>query len=310
MAEPLVLADDERRRARPVLGYFMVLGAASLWAINGTVSKVILESGVSSPRLSEIRSTGAFLGLALALALFDPRRLALRRHEIPLLAVFGVCGLAFVQWFYFVAIHRLEIAVALLIQYLAPLLVALWARFVMHERVRRRIWVALALALVGLSFVLEVRGGVELDGIGVGAALLGAATYALYILIAEREVGRRDPVSLTAYGFLFAAIFWAVVQPWWSFPADAVGGAAAGAWDLPVWSLMAYMIVFGTIVPFGLVVSALRFVPATRVGIIAMFEPVAATLVAYAWLGEALGGAQFFGGALVLGGILLAQTAR
>ena len=55
------------------------------------------------------------------------------------------------QWFYFLAIHRLAIGVALLIEYLAPLLVALWARFAYHEHVRRRIWVALALALIGLG---------------------------------------------------------------------------------------------------------------------------------------------------------------
>jgi drug/metabolite transporter (DMT)-like permease len=227
-----------------------------------------------------------------------------------MLAVFGVCGLAFVQWFYFVGIHRLAIGVALLIQYLAPLLVALWARYVMKRDVRRRIWVALALALVGLSFVLEIWGGGDLDGIGVGACLLAAASYALYILFAEREVGRRDPLSLTTYGFLFATLFWSIVQPWWSFPVDQVGEAAPAAWDLPVWSLMLWMIVLGTIVPFGLLVASLRFVPATRAAITAMTEPVAATVVAWLWLGEALGAAQLAGGALVLVGIVLAQTAR
>ena len=63
------------------------------------------------------------------------------------------------QWFYFLAIHRLAIGVALLIEYLAPLLVALWARFVYHEPVRRRIWGALALALAGLATIVNVFGG-------------------------------------------------------------------------------------------------------------------------------------------------------
>jgi drug/metabolite transporter (DMT)-like permease len=311
VVEPVV-PKDERRPAtpRPLLGYAMVLTAATLWAVNGTVSKSILDTGVSSLRLSEIRSTGAFVGLAVALALVSPRSLRVHRRELPLLAVFGVCGLAFVQWFYFVAIHRLAIGVALLIQYLAPLLVALWARYVMKRDVRRRIWVALGLALVGLSFVLELRGGADFDGIGVGACLLAAGSYALYILIAEREVGRRDPISLTTYGFLFATLFWSAVQPWWSFPLDQVTAAAPDAWDLPVWSLMVWMIVLGTIVPFGLLVASLRFVPATRAGITAMIEPVAATLVAWLWLGEALGAAQLGGGAIVLAGIVLAQTAR
>lgn len=311
MVEPLLQADDTRPDSpRPVLGYAMVLTAATLWAVNGTVSKSILDTGVSSLRLSEVRSAGAFLGLVVALALLSPRSLRVRRDELPLLAVFGVCGLAFVQWFYFVAIHRLAIGVALLIQYLAPLLVALWARYVMKRDVRRRIWIALALALVGLSFVLEIWGRSDLDGIGVGACLLAATSYALYILIAEREVGRRDPVSLTTYGFLFATLFWSIVQPWWSFPVGHVDEAAPAAWDLPVWTLMVWMIVLGTIVPFGLLIASLRFVPATRAGITAMIEPVAATVVAWLWLGEALGAAQLAGGAVVLSGIVLAQTAR
>lgn len=311
MVEPLLQAEETRPdEPRPLIGYAMVLAAATLWAVNGVVSKAILDTGVSSLRLSEVRSTGAFLGLVVLLALVAPRSLRVERRELPWLALFGIGGLAFVQWFYFVAIHRLALGVALLIQYLAPLLVALWARFVMRRRVRRRIWVALALALVGLSFVLEIWGGSDLDGIGVGACLLAASSYALYILVAEREVGRRDPVSLTTYGFLFATLFWALVQPWWSFPTGEVSDAAPAAWDLPVWTLMLWMIVLGTIVPFGLLVASLRFVSATRAGITAMVEPVAATVVAWLWLGEALGAAQLGGGALVLGGILLAQTAR
>jgi drug/metabolite transporter (DMT)-like permease len=311
VVEPL-LPHEETAAPEPnaLLGYAMVLTAATLWAVNGAVSKVILDEGVGSLRLSEIRSTGAFLGLAAAVALFAPSRLRVSRRELPLLALFGVAGLAFVQWFYFVAIHRMELGVALLIEYLAPLLVALYARFVMHTRVRRRIWVALALALVGLSFVLELRGGPDLDGLGVGAALLAAASYALYLLVAESEMKRRDAFSLTAYGFGFASLFWAIVQPWWTFPTEVFGTAASGAWDAPVWALMAWMIVLGTIVPFGLLVGSLRFIPATRAAITAMAEPVAATVVAWIWLGEALGAAQLGGGALVLAGILLAQTAR
>jgi drug/metabolite transporter (DMT)-like permease len=74
--------------------------------------------------------------------------------------------------------------------------------------------------------------------------------------------------------------------------------------------LMAFLIVIGTILPFFLLVSALRHLPATRVGIIAMLEPVGATSVAWAWLNESLGALQLVGAAIVLVGIVLAQTAR
>ena len=311
MAEPLLLADGAAPRERhPLVGYAMVVAAATLWAINGVVSKVILEEDVSSQRLAEIRSAGAFVGLALGVVVFAPGTLRLSRREIPTLVLFGVGGLAFVQWFYFVAIHRLDIGVALLIQYLAPLLVALWARYVMKHPVRRRIWVALGLALVGLVFVLGVGGETTLSTVGVVACLLAACAYALYVLVAEREVDVRDPISLTTYGFFFAALFWSILQPWWSFPAEALDATRANAWDLPVWALVVWMIVLGTIVPFGLLVASLRFVSATRAAITAMFEPVAAIVIAWLWLGEELSAIQLGGGALVLAGIVLAQTAR
>src|SRR5438128_8888567 len=146
-------------RRHPRIGYAMAAGAASLWAVNGTVSKVILASGVSSLRLSQVRMTGALLGFVLVLLLTAPDRLRVRRRELPFLAVWGIGGLAFVQWFYFLAIHRLAIGIALLIEYIAPLLVALWARYVFHERVRRRIWLALALPLAGPAPLVHRRHG-------------------------------------------------------------------------------------------------------------------------------------------------------
>lgn len=294
----------------------MVLGAATLWATNGTVAKVILQSGdLSSQRLAEVRSTGAFVGLAVILALLRPTSLRFSRAELPFLVAFGVLGLALVQWTYFAAIDRLEIGIALLIQYTAPLMIALWARFAMREHIRARIWIALALALFGLGLVVDFWRGLSLDGIGVLFSLGAAVSFALYILLAERAVGTRDPGSLLCLGMLFSSVFWAVVQPWWSFPTGIFGDDVSllgnlADQSLPVWLLMGWVVVCGTIVPFALLVGSLRHLAATRVGIAAMFEPVAATIVAYLWLDEALSGLQLLGGGIVLFGILLAQTAR
>ena len=315
MAEPILFAKDEPRARRPLLGYAMVLAATCMWGVNGTVSKGVLDAGLSAPRLTEVRSTGAALALALALALTQPWRLRVRRSELLFLGAFGIFGLALVQWFYFFAIHRLQIGIALLIQYLAPVLIALWARFVTKEPVRRRIWGALILSLGGLSLVVEIWNGLTLDSLGVLASLGAAVTFALYILLAEHAVGDRDPVSLLCLGFTAAAVFWAVVQPWWSFPTGIVDDrvkldGALLVTTSPVWLLMLTMIVVGTILPFLLLVGALRHISATRAGVTAMFEPVAGALVAYAWLGESLTAVQVTGGAIVLTGILLAQTAR
>ncbi len=294
----------------------MAAAAALLWGINGAVSKTILATGLPSERLAQVRSLGAAAGLAAILALFAPGRLRLTKRELPYIVFFGTVGLALVQWFYFLAIHRLAIGIALLIEYLAPLLVALWARFVYHDSIRRRIWVALALALAGLALIVNVFGGASsLSTAGVAFAFAGAFAYATYVLLAEHVVGGRDPVSLLAWGFLFASVFWAVLAPWWSFPTHAMTQRTSllGHLDrvhLPVWVLAAWMIVLGTIIPFFLLVSALRHLSASRVAIVAMLEPVAGAFIAWAWLAESLDTVQVTGAAIVLVGIVLAQTAR
>jgi len=315
VVEPVILPAAEARERRPVLGYAMVMTAATLWAVNGAVSKVILTTGLSSLRLAQVRSTGAFLLIALALLATRPQALRMRPRELPYFIVFGIGGLALVQWFYFLAIHRLEIGIALLIQYLGPLFVAIWARTVGHEHVRRRIWAALALSLAGLTLMVQLWNGVSLDGLGVAYALVAAVVYASYLLLAEREVATRDPVSLLAWGFFFATVFWTVVQPWWSFPAGTVARTVPlqgqlASWHLPVWALVLWVVVLGSIVPFSLIVGALRHISATRAGVTAMLEPVVATVLAWAWLRESLTAAQLAGAAVVLAGILLAQTAR
>src|SRR5712691_6313824 len=153
-------------RPRPALGYVMVAVAATLFAVNGTVSKVILGSGISSGQLTAVRCAGTLIGLTLIAAATRPRTLRVRAAELPLMIALGI-GLAVVQWSYFFAIHRLDIGIALLIQYVAPILVALWARFVFHEHVRRRIWAALALSLAGLTLIVELWHGGRLSGPGV-----------------------------------------------------------------------------------------------------------------------------------------------
>jgi drug/metabolite transporter (DMT)-like permease len=292
----------------------MVAIAATLFAVNASVVKVIEHTGFDAQRLTEVRSTGAFVGLALVV--LTTRRGAIRvtRRQLVLLAALGIGGLALVQWSYFFAIHRLPIGEALLIQYLAPILVAVWARFAWHEHVRMRIWVALVLSLGGLVLIVELWRG-RLDGIGILVAGAACLSYTFYVLIAERGTRTRDPVSLLAWGFLFASLFWAFVEPWWSFPSDRLDGSASLLGHLssvhaPLWLLVAWMIVLGSIVPFLLVVAALPRIGATRTAIVAMLELVVAILVAWAWLGESLTRVQLVGASLTLLGIGLAQTAR
>ena len=309
--------ESPRPAPRPALGYALIWTAVTLWSLNAVVAKVVLDSaGLSAFRLAEVRATGSALILVGVVLVVEPARMRIGRRELVKLAVFGVLGLGVVQLFYFVGIRRLDIGIALVINYLAPVFVALWARFYVHEPVRRRLWLAIALSLFGLTLVVELWGGSSLDWVGVAACLVTAIAYAAYVLMAEQSLARgRDVYSLLAWGFVFAALFWAIFQPWWSFPLNTVDGSVPllGRLDdvsAPVWVLLAYIVILGTVVPFVLLVSSLHHVPATRVTIVAMLEPVLAALAAWIWLGEELSAIQILGGLIVLAGVVLAQTAR
>jgi drug/metabolite transporter (DMT)-like permease len=201
--------------ARSAIGVVAAAAAALLFGINGTVSKLALEAGLTSTRLVELRSLGAALCLVAVVLITAPGTLAVGRRELGFLVVAGVVGIGLVQWLYFVAIARLPVGIALLLEYLAPVFVALWVYFVRGEPVRPRIWGALALCLVGLAVAAQVWSGPTLDGIGVLAGVAAGVSLAAYYLTGEHGLGRRDPLSLAAWTFAAAAVFWSVLQPPW-----------------------------------------------------------------------------------------------
>lgn len=299
---------------RPLLGLALVIGASALFAINGTVSKLVLRAGLDAPQLTLLRAVGAFTGLLVLSVVLRPgvRRLRLRRRELPLLVGYGLTGFFLVPMLYFVAIARLPVGIALLFEYTAPLMVALWAWAVQRQQVRSRLWAGLGLSLVGLACVAQVWGGLTLDALGVAAGLGAAVMLAAYFLIGARGVQGRDTLSLTTWAFGASAVAGLIVRGltdgldgWQPLTERSTGG-------VPVALLCCYVVVLGSIVPYLMITAALRHLPATSVGIVAMIEPVLAATVA--WLvigaGEALSPVQLAGGALVLAGVALAETAR
>jgi drug/metabolite transporter (DMT)-like permease len=288
--------------------------AALLFAVNASVSKVLLEAGVEPARLTAVRCTGTALGLGLVLLVVAPGRLRVSARELPALVVLGLAGAAMVQWLYFVAIDRLPVGIALLLEFTAPVFVALYTRVVRREDVRRRTWLAIGLAFSGLALVAQVWRDSGLDPFGIAAGLAAAACLATYFVVGARAAASRDPASLTFYMFAFGALFWAVARPWWSFDSAefAMTTSLLGVLDevaVPVWIGVAWVIALGTLAPYSLNLAALRHVPPTTVGAVGMCEPVVAAVVAWAWLGQALRPIQLVGGGIVLAGVALAQQA-
>jgi drug/metabolite transporter (DMT)-like permease len=78
----------------------------------------------------------------------------------------------------------------------------------------------------------------------------------------------------------------------------------------PMWALVAFIVIVGTMITFSLLTGSLKHISATRASIVATLEPVVATVIAWAWLGESFGPTQLVGGAIVIAGILVAQSAR
>jgi drug/metabolite transporter (DMT)-like permease len=302
------------RSPRPALGYGFTIGAAGFFAVNGTVSTLALEAGLPPTRLTALRCLGAAVGLLLFLLAVSPRRLRVSAREIPFLAVFGVVGVALTQFLYYVAIGRMPVGIALVFEMTAPVLIALYVWLVRREAVRRRLWLALALSLSGLVFVAEVwQDGGSLDPLGVAAGLGAAVCLATYFLMGERGTHTRDPVALTCWSFVAAALFWSVAAPWWQFDAAVLGErvpVSIGSLELPLWLLVGWIVVLGAIVPFWLSVAGMRHLPPTTAGLVATVEPVLASIVAWLWVEQVLSGWQVLGGFVVLTGIALAQTAR
>jgi drug/metabolite transporter (DMT)-like permease len=302
------------RVARPVLGYALTLAAAGFFAVNGTVSTLALQAGIPPTRLTALRCTGAAVALLVVLALVAPQRLRITWREVPFLAVFGVVGVALTQFLYYVAIGRLPVGIALVFEMTAPVFIALYVWLVRREKVRNRLWLALLLSLSGLVLVAQVwQDGGSLDPLGVGAALVAALCLATYYLMGERGAVTRDPVTLTCWSFVAAAVFWAGAAPWWQFDTGVLAErvpVSVGSVQLPLWLLVVWIVVLGAVVPFWLSIAALRHLAPTAAGLVATVEPVFASIVAWLWVEQVLTGWQVAGGVVVLTGIVLAQTSR
>lgn len=292
----------------------LVFGALA-FAFSGIIAKLLLTSGLSAWRLAEIRATGAFLILLIYVFVRKRASLKASRTEIPLLALFGVIGFAAVQVGYFMAIARLHVSTALIIEFTAPIWIVLYIRFVRKRFVPVLMWLSTAMGFCGLLLVAQVWRGMTLNGLGVLAAFLDALAFAAYFLLGEKVNADRSTDALAVWGLGFASLAWAIVTPWWSFPTQVFSQkvnllGALSHYTLPGWSLILWIVVMGTIVPYLLVLYGLKALSASTASIIGMLEPIFAGIIAWWWLRETFSPIQLLGGVFVIVGIITADRAR
>ncbi len=296
------------------MGYVFGLLAALLFGANGSVTKVVLDSGLSPAQATQFRTLGTALIAGALLVVLDRRAFRLPLRQIGVMAILGIGGVALLQVTYAYAVQLLPVGIALLFEYLAVLVVALIAYFVFKEPVRARLWIAIACVLAGLVVVAQIWSS-RLDGFGVLMALAAAATLSLYFLVGERQVAATSPLAVAFWTTGFAALFWAFFSGWWSIdPGILVSSVSLTgnleAVVLPFWAVLGWLIVLGSFLPFLLSFAAIGRLRATAAGVVASSEVIFAFVVAWLWLGEELSVTQLIGAAVVLVGIVLAQTAR
>lgn len=301
-------------RRSPAIGATAVLTGAFLFGFNGSMAKVVMQAGITPEQLTFFRVLGTALIAGGVLLATDRSQFRLPRRDIAWFAALGVFGLAIVQWLYSVAISLLPVGVALLFEYTAVVLIALFAWAVFKEKVHPRLWGAIVAVLVGLAIVAQVWDS-QLSGLGVIAALGAAVAYAFYFLAGERSVAGRPPMAVAFWAAAFAAAFWLLLSRWWEIPAgDLVEPVSFGGSlekiSAPMWVPLILIVVLGGFAPFTLIFISLRHISATASGILASSEVLFAFAVAWLWLGEELSAGQLVGAGIVLAGIVVAQTAR
>lgn len=293
---------------------YLFLGALT-FSVNGIFSTVVLEH-MSAFRLAQIRALSAFTILFLFALAFRRELLKITKRELPVAIAYGVIGFALVNVGYFLGIERgLPLGLVLVLEFTAPIWIALWIKYVRKGFVAQDMWIAIALSLFGLLLVTKIWDGFKFDLLGLVGALGSAFALTGYFLIGKKFGGDRHPIGSTIIGLGVAGTFWLIVLPVWNFPTEVfsmkmdIHGFLAGHL-FPGWALLLWVIVMGTIVPYLFVISGLRLLSESKSSVLGMLEPVFAGALAWIWLGQSWDAIQLLGAAIVLIGIYLADRSK
>ena len=285
-------------------GYLYILIGTTLWGVSSVVAKSLFILGLPPEELVQIRLTLATVTLLLILLIFDRNRIVISWKDLPYFLVLGFVGVAGVQFTYYYTISKIHVGPAVLIQYLSPVWIALYAFVFQKEPLSKTKVAALLLALLGCYFTV---GGYRLDllrlnRIGIVSGLISSLFFSFYAIYGEKGLKKYDPWTLILYGFGFGAVFyWTLISPM---------KVITGGYSFKIWMAFLYIAIFSTLIPFGFYFKGIERVRATRASITATWEPVVAGVTAYFALGEVLSPLQVVGGFGVIAAIVLLQTAK
>lgn len=280
------------------------MAAAVMWASSGVAGKALFAGGITPFELVQVRVTVSTLLLAIGFGLHSRNLFRIRSKDLAYFFLLGGVAMAFNQISYFYAVSKIQVAAAVFLEYLAPILVAVYSICFWKERLTPTKLLSLALSLSGCYLVV---GGynlhlLKMNRVGILCGLSAALCFAAYTLVGERLMQRYSPWTVLFYAFLFATFTWHIIYP----PLQYLWAD----YSLGQWGWLLYISVIGTVIPFALFFIGVNLIRSTRASITATLEPISAGFFAYFFLGEVLEPLQVVGGAMVVGAIVLLQLRR
>lgn len=293
-------------------GYFYIGVAAVFWGISASLGRAAFTgrllpatSGIDRVGpvvLSQARTTFSFFAVLIGLlASRGWRALRIPLADIARIGMLGLAGVAASNYFYYLAIQRTNVATAIIVQYTAPVwvLVYMVARGIERPTLSKMISVVLALTGIALVIGLFGHGKLQLDAMGVIAALVAAFSFAYYNIDGHSILIRYDRWTVLLYTTLAASCFWAVFNP--------PNRIAAAHFSPAVWLFLFVFAVTSVLVPFVFYFAGLQHLKPTNAIIASCLEPVFTILIAAIALKEVVRPVQAVGIAMVLSAILVVQ---
>ncbi len=280
------------------------MAAAIMWASSGVAGKALFAGSITPFELVQVRVTVSTLLLALFFSLYSRNLFRIRSKDLGYFFLLGGVAMALVQITYFYAVSKIQVAAAIFLQYLAPIMVAFFSICFWRERLTLTKFLSLVISLAGCYLVV---GGynlhlIQMNRVGILCGLASALCFASYTLFGERGMHRYSPWTVLFYAFLFATFTWHIIYPPFQY--------LSAGYSLNQWGWLLYISVIGTLIPFALFFVGVNFIRSTRASITATLEPISAGFFAYFFLGEVLEPLQVVGGAMVVGAIVLLQLRR
>ncbi|HEX5433193.1 MAG TPA: EamA family transporter [Candidatus Angelobacter sp.] len=298
-----------RRLLHPWRGYFFIAAATFCWGAAAAAGKAIFSGRVFAGRapisplvLSQARTSFAVILLAGFLLLdFGTRFFRINRRDLLLCVLTGTLGLAGSNYFYYLAIEKSSVAIAITLQYTAPVWVLITMVLRGRERFTFRRVSAVILALGGIALAINVfHSGLSLKAMGVLGGIIASFSYAFYNIVAQELVSRHHQFKIMFYALLAATILWILVNPPQKLAAEHFTGAQ--------WSFLFLFACLSTLLPYFFYFTGLKYLDPTRAIIASCLEPVFAILFAVSFVGEVLRPVQVAGIAAVLLATVMVQV--